>query len=154
MSRRLIATLVFALGLGLVLGPGAGFGPAAWAQTPQDGPIHQLRIYEIFEHNKAAFHERFRDHAVRIMERHGFKIVAMWEAKGETRTEFVYVLEWPDETTMKAQWTKFLTDQEWGAIKEKTRGAHGALVGEIQERVLRLVPYSPVPPRVPAPPGR
>jgi hypothetical protein len=24
--------------------------------------IHQLRIYEIFEHNKAAFHERFRDH--------------------------------------------------------------------------------------------
>ena len=25
--------------------------------------IHQLRIYEIFEHNKAAFHDRFRDHA-------------------------------------------------------------------------------------------
>lgn len=152
MSRRYLVTLVFALGLGFVLGPSVG--PAAGAQTPPDGPIHQLRIYEIFEHNKAAFHERFRDHAVRIMRRYDFRIVAMWEAKGERRTEFVYVLEWPDETTMKAQWTKFLTDQEWGAIKEKTRGAHGALVGEIQERVLRLVPYSPVPSRVPAPPGR
>ena len=31
--------------------------------------IHQLRIYEIFEHNKAAFHARFRDHATRIMGR-------------------------------------------------------------------------------------
>jgi hypothetical protein len=29
--------------------------------------IHQLRIYEIFEHNKAAFHTRFRDHAAWLM---------------------------------------------------------------------------------------
>lgn len=29
--------------------------------------IHQLRIYEIFENNKAAFHERFRDHADRTL---------------------------------------------------------------------------------------
>jgi hypothetical protein len=31
--------------------------------------IHQLRIYEIFENNKDAFHARFRDHAARIMKR-------------------------------------------------------------------------------------
>ena len=42
--------------------------------------IQQLRIYEIFENNKAAFHARFRDHAARIMRtRYGFHIVAMWE---------------------------------------------------------------------------
>jgi hypothetical protein len=28
--------------------------------------IHQLRIYEIFEDTKDAFHARFRDHAARI----------------------------------------------------------------------------------------
>ena len=39
--------------------------------------IHQLRIYEIFERNKAAFHARFRDHAMRIMARHNFRILAM-----------------------------------------------------------------------------
>ena len=39
--------------------------------------IHQLRIYEIFEHNKAAFHDRFRDHAARIMQTSGFEIIAM-----------------------------------------------------------------------------
>ena len=54
--------------------------------------VHQLRIYEIFEHNKAAFHERFRDHAARIMRKYSFNIVAMWEAKTEQRTEFVYLL--------------------------------------------------------------
>ena len=45
--------------------------------------IHQLRIYEIFEHNKSAFHERFRDHAARIMQKYGFDIVAMWEARSD-----------------------------------------------------------------------
>jgi hypothetical protein len=54
--------------------------------------IHQLRIYEIFEENKDAFHARFRDHAARILQRYGFDIVAMWEAKTEKRTEFVYLL--------------------------------------------------------------
>jgi hypothetical protein len=34
-------------------------------------PVHQLRIYEIFEASKAAFHARFRDHAARIMRREG-----------------------------------------------------------------------------------
>ena len=29
--------------------------------------IHQLRMYEVFEHNKAAFYERFHKHAARIM---------------------------------------------------------------------------------------
>lgn len=42
--------------------------------------IHQLRIYEIFERNKAAFHARFRDHCIRIMRRYGFEIVEMWES--------------------------------------------------------------------------
>ena len=45
--------------------------------------IYQLRIYEIFEHNKAAFHDRFRDHAARIMKSYGFDIIAMWESKNE-----------------------------------------------------------------------
>jgi hypothetical protein len=42
--------------------------------------IYQLRIYGIFEHNKSAFHTRFRDHAARIMRRCGFDIAGMWEA--------------------------------------------------------------------------
>jgi hypothetical protein len=61
--------------------------------------IHQLRINEIFEDRKDAFHARFRDHDARIMRRYGFHIVAMWEAKMDKRTEFVYLLEWPDERT-------------------------------------------------------
>jgi heme-degrading monooxygenase HmoA len=105
--------------------------------------IHQLRIYEIFDGNKKAFHERFRDRAMRIMARYGFKIVATWESRHNNRTELVYLLEWSDTETMKEQWAKFMADQEWAEIKKATAKTHGQLVGDIEDRTLELTDYSP-----------
>jgi hypothetical protein len=108
--------------------------------------IHQLRIYEIFERNKAAFHARFRDHAMRIMARHGFHLVAMWEAERAGNPEFVYLLDWPDIAAQKAGWTSFLADPEWIEIKRVTSIEHGDLVGTIEDRIMTAVGYSPTPP--------
>jgi len=105
--------------------------------------IHQLRIYEIFEHNKAAFHDRFRDHAARIMQTYGFEILSMWETKTAQRTEFIYLLAWPNEDVMRGAWTRFMADEEWKEIKRLTSAQYGDLVGKIEDRVLRLTAYSP-----------
>ena len=105
--------------------------------------IEQLRIYEIFENNKPAFHDRFRDHAARIMAKYDFRIVAMWESKYEGRTEFVYLLQWADEATMKDRWSKFMADEEWKQIKQETAARHGTFVGDMEDRTLRLTNYSP-----------
>jgi NIPSNAP len=109
----------------------------------QQSVVHQLRIYEIFDNNKKAFHDRFRDHAMRIMAKYDFKIVATWESKKDNRTEFVYLLEWPDRETMADRWEKFLRDQEWIRIKKETGETYGPLVGEIQDRTLYRTDYSP-----------
>ena len=101
--------------------------------------IHQLRIYEIFEKNKEAFHKRFRDHASRIMKSYGFNIVATWEATNGSRTEFLYLLAWPDEKTMQHAWEQFRANAEWLQIKRDTNAKYGDLVGEIQDRTLRPV---------------
>ncbi len=105
--------------------------------------IHQLRIYELFEQNKAAFHERFRDHAARIMRAYGFELLAMWEAQSGERTEFLYLLAWQDEATMRRAWAEFREDAEWQEIKRVTNGQHGDLVGAIDDRVLVPADYSP-----------
>jgi hypothetical protein len=130
--------------------PTAAGQPAGAASSA--GPVYQLRIYEIFEHNKAAFHQRFRDHAVRIMKRHGFTIRAMWESRLDGRTEFVYLLEWPSEAALEERWAAFMADEEWARIKQETAAEHGRLVGEIQDRRLKTLDYSPV--RPPATRGR
>ncbi|MGO4404108.1 NIPSNAP family protein [Bosea sp. RAF48] len=105
--------------------------------------IHQLRIYEIFERNKAAFHARFRDHAARIMGRHGFRIVAMWETASAGRTEFAYILAWPDAETKAKAWASFMADPEWSEIKRATKIEHGDMVGAIEDRTLTPTDYSP-----------
>jgi heme-degrading monooxygenase HmoA len=111
-------------------------------------PVHQLRIYELDPAKTEVFHARFRDHAARIMKRHGFRIVAMWEASSPKGPEFVYLLEWPDEAAMKAGWAAFMADKEWSDIKAATRQRHGAIMGGIEDRTLRLTDYSaPLPAR-------
>lgn len=113
------------------------------AEPAASRPIQELRIYEVVERNKQAFHERFREHAARIMARHGFRIVAEWETRFEGRTEFVYLLEWPDEATMKSRWAAFRADGEWQRIKLESVKAHGELMGGIEDRVLVPTDYSP-----------
>ena len=103
--------------------------------------LHQLRIYDIFEDSKAAFYARFRDHAARIMRRHGFHIVAKWESRTDRRPEFVYLTEWPDEPTRSNAWAAFTEDPEWIEVKRATPGP--ALVGEIEDRLLEPTDYSP-----------
>lgn len=106
-------------------------------------PIHQLRIYHIEAANRQPFHDRFREHAAGIMKRYGFHIIAMWEAEFEGRTEFVYLLEWPDVETMTRAWDAFMADEEWARIKRETGRAHGTFVHDIEDRTLRLTGYSP-----------
>ncbi|WP_417462769.1 NIPSNAP family protein [Kordiimonas sp.] len=112
-------------------------------EATSEGPVHQLRIYQIFENNKQAFHDRFRDHADRIMKEYGFNIVAMWEAKTAEKTEFVYLLKWPSEAAMKEAWAGFMANQEWKDIKKRTGAVHGKFVGGIEDRTLRMTDYSP-----------
>ena len=136
MPLRPALCAIFATYLGLC-------APHASANPSDDGVIHQLRIYEIFENNKRAFHDRFRDDAARIMAKYDFRIVAIWESRTSDRTEFIYLLEWPDEATLKDRWAKFMQDQEWKDIKKRTGAQHGVMVGDIQDRMLRVTDYSP-----------
>ncbi|HEX7769930.1 MAG TPA: NIPSNAP family protein [Dokdonella sp.] len=108
-----------------------------------DTELQQLRIYELDRDNRDAFHQRFQNHALRIMKRHGFRIVDMWESDAGEKLEFVYVLSWPDKYTMDTRWKAFLADQEWIDIKKKSRAQSGELVREVQGRPLVRVAYSP-----------
>jgi hypothetical protein len=106
--------------------------------------IHQLRIYDIFQTNKDAFHARFRDHAARIMTRYGFDIVAMWEAKRPERTEFVYL---PPKQTFRGDYRRRLCANprhpaEWragpGPVIRSRHGSDGATLA-IPKSVIRIM---------------
>jgi hypothetical protein len=105
--------------------------------------LQQLRIYEVERNNRDPFHQRFQDHAVRIMKKYGFNIVDMWESDTGEKLQFIYVLDWPDKETMDRAWQAFLADSEWIDIKKRTAEAHGRLVVEAKGQPLERLSYSP-----------
>jgi hypothetical protein len=77
------------------------------------------------------------------MRRHGFEFVGLWETRTDRRTEFAFMLAWPDEATMHGAWAGLLADEEWKEIKRVTGARHGDLVGAIESRVLVPTDHSP-----------
>lgn len=118
-------------------------GSNANGQSADKAPVHQLRIYEIPKNNRQPFHDRFEEHALRIMKKYSFNIVCIWESDYEDKLEFVYLLEWKDEDTMRKSWEGFMADQEWKDIKKQTSSIHGTFVDRIEDRTLILTDYSP-----------
>ena len=116
---------------------------AAAAPAAPPAPVQQLRIYDVPRANEAVFHQRFRDHAMRIMARYGFRIRSIWRSENEGRTEFVYLLDWPDVSAMDAAWTAFLADPEWIAIKKETAARDGKYVESVAVRTLEPLAWSP-----------
>lgn len=117
---------------------------AAIATPAAAEPVHQLRIYQLDTHTRAAFLDRFRDHAQRIMARHGFDIVAMWESEHNGSPEFVYLLRWPDAEAKDARWKAFSEDEEWIRIKAETPAEDRPPLVAIEDRMLDRVSFSPV----------
>jgi len=105
--------------------------------------IHQLRIYEVSADKREVFHNRFKNHALRIMKRYGFEVIGLWESRSVMNFEFVYILRWPDVATMERQWALFLKDEEWIAIKKKTLSETGEPVLKVTGRLLEELDYSP-----------
>ena len=106
--------------------------------------IHQLRVYGLYEGTKDAFHNRFRDHAWRIMKSYGFVILAFWDTETEDGPAFMYLLQWPNEETLHDAWDQFMADEEWKQIKRDTAAAHGPMVRDILgDHILVPTRYSP-----------
>ncbi|MGH8252261.1 MAG: NIPSNAP family protein [Steroidobacteraceae bacterium] len=95
--------LKFLLLAGLAITSMSARADATYLCQSDASRLQQLRIYELNPANRDNFHRRFQDEALRIMKRHGFNIVDMWESKTDSSLQFVYVLTWPDEASMESR---------------------------------------------------
>ena len=78
---------------------------------------------------------------MRIMAKHGFKIVSTWESQYNNKLEFVYLLEWESIKIKEESWKQFMADEEWIGIKKKTGNI--TYVEEISDRTLLPTDYTP-----------
>ena len=106
--------------------------------------IYELRRYELQQHNKKAFYERFEKQLMPLLPKYGFKLVGAWDTVIGDVPETTYILGWSDLNTMQKAWADLNADKEWLHIKKVTFEEHGPLVLKTHSQILAPTAYSPL----------
>lgn len=106
--------------------------------------VYELRVYHAYEGKLDDLLKRFRDHTMRIFDKHGMKSIAYWTPtdeplKGKT---LIYILEHPSREAATANWKAFRDDPEWQSVQKKSE-ENGKLVEKVDSTFMELTDFSP-----------
>jgi hypothetical protein len=144
-SVRLIV-VVAALGAGFVVGSlvstvSTGGEVGAQPQTR----VFELRTYTTPEGKLPNLNARFRNHTMRIFEKHGMTNVGYWTPSDEpaSANTLVYILAHRDRETAAKSWQAFRDDPEWKKVSEESQ-VDGRIVATVESLFLDATDYSPM----------
>ncbi|MCY4296767.1 MAG: NIPSNAP family protein [Gammaproteobacteria bacterium] len=128
--------------LSLVVGLGAGLFITTSAQ---DQKVYELRIYKSTEGNLDNLHARFRDHTLRLFEKHGIENIGYWTPTSEEERDdtLIYVIAHDSEEAAAASWPAFAQDPEWLEVAEASN-ANGPILAGIENWYMVATDYSPM----------
>jgi hypothetical protein len=105
--------------------------------------IYEYRVYEAHPGKMAALHARFRDHTLKLFEKHGIGNVGYWTSgAGEYSDRLVYMLAFEDAGHWERAWAAFDSDPEWLRVLAESE-TEGPLVARVFNSLLRPTDYSP-----------
>jgi NIPSNAP len=136
--RTLLQTLSAALFLPLS-GAARVTGQEASMET-----VYEFRIYHVMPGKLDALLARFRDHTMKIFERHAMKSVAYWTPVDEPQkgNTLIYILQHSSRAAAVENWKAFRDDPEWKTVSAKSE-ENGKLVEKIDSTYMSLTDFSP-----------
>ena len=113
--------------------------------------VFELRTYTTPPNRLANLHARFRDHTVKLFEKHGMTNIGYWELapnqKGSDVT-LIYILAHKSPDAAKASFGAFVKDPDWVAARkaseEKAGGSLTEKEGGVKSVFLTATDYSPI----------
>lgn len=107
-----------------------------------DTRLFEMRVYFAHEGKLDALHQRFRDHTLRLFQKHGITNLGYFvPTGGNPDRKLVYFLAYPDKAARDTAWKSFLNDPDW---KQAFTESHknGALVAKVENAFLSATDYS------------
>jgi hypothetical protein len=135
------------------------YSPAFDATKAARPRVVELRTYRATPGNLAALNARFRDHTVKLFEKHGMTNLIYWNlAPGEPDAErmLVYLLAHDSEEAAKRSFGGFRQDPAWVAARTESETRAGGSLTEKERGVVSefLVAVDGVPATMPPPAAR
>ena len=146
MLRSRSFTLLYSVAL-LVAGAGLGrtIGAPPSLEAQMKGRVFELRTYTAPDGKLGDLHKRFRDHTLRIFEKHGMTSIGYWmpEDAPLSQNTMVYLLAHPSREAARQNWKEFASDPEWKKVASESQ-MNGPLTSKIESVFLDPTDYSPM----------
>jgi hypothetical protein len=106
--------------------------------------VYELRTYTALPGRLPALQQRFKNHTMRIFEKHGMKNIMYWVPQDEPKKSntLIYVLRHQSREAAKASWDAFRKDPEWLKVREESE-KDGKIVEKVEAVYMDQVPWSP-----------
>ncbi|AZN41272.1 NIPSNAP family protein [Paenibacillus albus] len=102
--------------------------------------LYELRIYHVVPGRMQELLDRFRDHTLKLFEKHDLKVTNFWLNADETKNQFYYVFEHTDQAAREKNFQAFLDDPEWLELVKRTE-SNGPLYEKIEEIYMNNAPF-------------
>ncbi|MEJ7591692.1 MAG: NIPSNAP family protein [Planctomycetaceae bacterium] len=103
--------------------------------------LYELRTYYTPEGKLDALNARFRNHTMKLFEKHGMKNIMYWTPVDKPNT-LIYIIAHKDKDAAAASWKAFREDPEWQKVAEETQ-RDGKLVEKVESVYMTPTDYSP-----------
>lgn len=135
-ARHLLACGLFLLNAALC----AAADPAA--PKPADPRLFEMRTYYANPGKLDALNARFRDHTLKLFEKHGITNVGYWVPLENSENKLVYIIAFPDRESRDKSFKAFGADPDWKAAASASE-KDGRLVAKIESLFLTSTDFSP-----------
>ena len=125
------------------------YSPALKLETKSPPRTFELRTYTATPGNIENLHSRFRDHTVKLFEKHGMTNIGYWRATDrdkETKKDMlIYLLAHKDKAAGEASFSAFRADPIWVEVKKasEVKGG-GSLTTKVESVYMLPTDYSPI----------
>ncbi len=118
---------------------------AALAAEPAKGPmLYELRIYTADKGKLDALNARFKDHTLKLFEKHGITNIGYWVPIRNDENKLYYIIAHKDKAARDASFKAFGADPDWQkAYKESEKDGPLTTKGGIEAIFLSATDYSP-----------
>ena len=120
----------------------ASFTALNAAEMAKDTRCFEMRVYHAAEGKLDALNARFRDHTVKLFEKHGITNIGYWMPLDNPDRLLIYVLAYPNREARDASWKAFMADPDWKAAFAASE-KDGKLVAKVDQTFLHATDYSP-----------
>ena len=106
--------------------------------------IYEYPVYEAMPGKLPELHARFRDHTLKIFEKHGIKNTGYWTADvGDYTDRLIYIVAFEDAGQRERAWASFRQDPEWEKVRAESE-VNGPLTARVTNTLLTPTDYSPL----------